>query len=139
MSNQARLHVLGAFLLGIVLTVAWEKSKSKKDPESHRHDRQLDETARCLPNLDSIVSPNDLERTISSSVDRFDGSAGSIQEGIEGCIGQTPLIKIKSLSDATQCEILAKAEFLNGAGNSPKDRVALSIIEMAEEKAQQSC
>ncbi|KAJ9648296.1 Cysteine synthase 2 [Coniosporium tulheliwenetii] len=53
-------------------------------------------------------------------------------EGIEGCIGNTPLFKIKSLSDATGCEILAKAEFLNGAGNSPKDRVALSIINMAE-------
>jgi len=33
-----------------------------------------------------------------------------IREGIEGCIGNTPLIKIKSLSDATGCDILAKAE-----------------------------
>jgi hypothetical protein len=31
-------------------------------------------------------------------------------EGVEGCIGNTPLIKIKSLSEATGCEILAKAE-----------------------------
>ncbi len=30
--------------------------------------------------------------------------------GIEGCIGNTPLFKIKSLSDATGCDILAKAE-----------------------------
>ncbi|WEW58428.1 Cysteine synthase 2 [Emydomyces testavorans] len=33
-----------------------------------------------------------------------------IVDGIEGCIGNTPLIRIKSLSDATECDILAKAE-----------------------------
>lgn len=48
--------------------------------------------------------------------------------GIEGCIGNTPLVRIKSLSDATGCEILGKAEFMNGAGGSPKDRVAARII-----------
>ncbi|KAI9668862.1 MAG: hypothetical protein M1831_000932 [Alyxoria varia] len=57
-----------------------------------------------------------------------------IVEGIEGTIGQTPLIKLKWLSEATGCEILGKAEFLNGAGNSPKDRVALSIINDAEQR-----
>jgi cysteine synthase len=55
-------------------------------------------------------------------------------DGIEGAIGNTPLIRIKSLSDATGRTILAKAEFLNGAGNSPKDRVALSMIASAEEE-----
>lgn len=57
-----------------------------------------------------------------------------IQLGIESTIGNTPLIVIKSLSEATGCTILAKCEFLNGAGNSPKDRVALSIINRAEEE-----
>jgi cysteine synthase A len=57
-----------------------------------------------------------------------------IPEGIEGCIGNTPLFKIKSLSEATGCTILAKAEFLNGGGGSPKDRVALNMIKMAEEE-----
>ncbi|ETS81896.1 Cysteine synthase 2 [Pestalotiopsis fici W106-1] len=52
--------------------------------------------------------------------------------GIEGCIGNTPLVEIKSLSDATGRTIMAKAEFLNGAGNSPKDRVALSMIQAGE-------
>lgn len=33
-----------------------------------------------------------------------------IRNGIEECIGNTPLIRIKSLSDATGCEILGKAE-----------------------------
>lgn len=52
--------------------------------------------------------------------------------GIESTIGHTPLIVIKSLSQATGRTILAKCEFLNGAGNSPKDRVALNIITQAE-------
>lgn len=51
-----------------------------------------------------------------------------IGEGLESCVGNTPLFRIKSLSDATGCEILAKAEFLNGGGGSPKDRVALNMI-----------
>ncbi|EGD85775.1 hypothetical protein H112_06697 [Trichophyton rubrum D6] len=55
-----------------------------------------------------------------------------IVDGIEGCIGNTPMVRIRSLSEATGCEILAKAEFLNGAGGSPKDRVALSMIQEAE-------
>jgi len=42
-------------------------------------------------------------------------------------IGNTPLIRINSLSDATGCEILGKAEFLN-PGGSVKDRVALQIV-----------
>ncbi|CAG8755662.1 8284_t:CDS:2, partial [Acaulospora morrowiae] len=56
-----------------------------------------------------------------------------IADGIVGLIGNTPLMRIKSLSEATGCEILAKAEFLN-PGGSPKDRVALNIINFAEER-----
>ncbi|KAJ0751370.1 putative cystathionine beta-synthase [Helianthus annuus] len=52
------------------------------------------------------------------------------RNGIVGAIGNTPLIRINSLSDATGCEILAKAEFLN-PGGSVKDRVAVQIIEEA--------
>ena len=55
-------------------------------------------------------------------------------EGIMACIGNTPMIKIKSLSEITGCEIFAKAELLNGGGGSPKDRVALSIIQLAEQR-----
>ncbi|RHZ78304.1 hypothetical protein Glove_166g96 [Diversispora epigaea] len=56
-----------------------------------------------------------------------------ITDSIMGLIGNTPLMRIKSLSEATGCEILGKAEFLN-PGGSPKDRVALNIINKAEEK-----
>ncbi|OCF39852.1 cysteine synthase A [Kwoniella heveanensis CBS 569] len=54
-----------------------------------------------------------------------------IVPGVIGLIGNTPLIRINSLSDALGVEILGKAEFLN-PGGSVKDRVALKIIEDAE-------
>ncbi|WP_375227828.1 cysteine synthase A [Roseobacter sp. S98] len=42
-------------------------------------------------------------------------------------IGNTPLIRLKQASEATGCEILGKAEFMN-PGQSVKDRAALFII-----------
>ncbi|EEB06824.1 cysteine synthase Cys12 [Schizosaccharomyces japonicus yFS275] len=56
-----------------------------------------------------------------------------IVNGVEGLIGNTKLVRIKSLSEATGCDILAKAEHLN-PGNSAKDRVALFILKDAEER-----
>ena len=46
-------------------------------------------------------------------------------------IGNTPLIRLNRASEATGCEILGKAEFMN-PGQSVKDRAALSIIRDAE-------
>ncbi|TFK74296.1 PALP-domain-containing protein [Pluteus cervinus] len=54
-----------------------------------------------------------------------------VLKGVTGLIGNTPLIRINSLSDALGVEILGKAEFLN-PGGSVKDRVALRMIEDAE-------
>lgn len=46
-------------------------------------------------------------------------------------VGNTPLLRLTRASEATGCEILAKAEFLN-PGGSVKDRAALGIIRDAE-------
>src|SRR5258705_9475379 len=56
-----------------------------------------------------------------------------IRNGIAEAIGNTPLIKLKRASAATQCTILGKAEFMN-PGQSVKDRAALFIIEDAIRK-----
>lgn len=53
------------------------------------------------------------------------------QEGFVGAIGNTPLIRLQTLSEETGCTILGKAEFMN-PGGSVKDRAALGIIEAAE-------
>src|SRR5438128_6334490 len=51
--------------------------------------------------------------------------------GIDGYVGNTPLIRLRRLSELTGCEILGKAEFMNPAG-SVKDRAAYGIITDAE-------
>lgn len=47
-------------------------------------------------------------------------------------IGNTPLVRLNAASDATGCEILGKAEFMN-PGGSVKDRAALGMILAARE------
>ncbi len=46
-------------------------------------------------------------------------------------IGNTPLLKLRRVSELTGCNILGKAEFMN-PGGSVKDRTALGIIRAAE-------
>jgi cysteine synthase A len=48
-------------------------------------------------------------------------------------IGNTPLIRLRNVSDQTGCEIYAKAEFLN-PGGSIKDRIARHIVREAERR-----
>ena len=55
----------------------------------------------------------------------------AISNGLSGAVGLTPLIRLRHLSEATGCEILGKAEFMN-PGGSVKDRAALALIENAE-------
>ena len=56
-----------------------------------------------------------------------------IRDGFVDAIGRTPLIRLRRASEATGCEILGKAEFLN-PGGSVKDRAALAIVEDAEQR-----
>ena len=58
---------------------------------------------------------------------------GGITSGFVGAVGNTPLIRLNALSEATGCEILGKAEFMN-PGGSVKDRAALGILQEAEEQ-----
>jgi len=50
-----------------------------------------------------------------------------IARDLADAVGNTPLIRLKAASEATGCEILGKAEFMN-PGQSVKDRAALYII-----------
>ena len=53
-----------------------------------------------------------------------------IVDGFWGAVGNTPLIRLKRASEATGCDILGKAEFMN-PGGSVKDRAALGILQDA--------
>lgn len=55
----------------------------------------------------------------------------SVRTDFAAMIGHTPLVRMRRASDATGCNILAKAEFLN-PGGSVKDRAALGIVRDAE-------
>jgi cysteine synthase len=103
---EKRFHLAAAFLAGAFVALAIRELTMTAKSESG--------SARKIPRRISRRNKSD-ERN-----------------AIEATIGNTPLFVIKSLSEATGCTILAKAEFLNGAGGSPKDRVALSIIQKAE-------
>ena len=131
MPDYTRYYIVGAFLSGIALTATYNLWL-KTSPESNHAQHTPKQQHKIFSKLSKINDLNTLKKTLvelESSLVNGE-NASDIKEGIEGCIGDTPLIKIKSLSEYTGCDILVKAEFLNGAGNSPKDRVALSIIEM---------
>jgi cysteine synthase A len=57
-----------------------------------------------------------------------------IRNGFIDSVGNTPLIRLRRVSDQTGCEILGKAEFLN-PGGSVKDRAALAIVLDAERRS----
>ncbi|CAK7567863.1 MAG: Cysteine synthase 1 [Sporothrix epigloea] len=60
-------------------------------------------------------------------------SAQGIVNGFVGAIGNTPLVRLRHLSEQTGCEVLGKAEFAN-PGGSVKDRAALYVVLDAEER-----
>lgn len=123
---------LSSFVAGVLVTVALtEIYRRYQQPQSGTTTKQS-----------ATRSSNPEDEELLASVRH---GPPAIVDGVEGCIGNTPLFRIKSLSEETGCEILAKAEvshlkyiwknelthiqYLNGAGGSPKDRVALSMIE----------
>jgi cysteine synthase len=57
----------------------------------------------------------------------------AVTDGFTGAVGCTPLIRLKSFSEETGCEILGKAEFMN-PGGSVKDRAAKWIVLDAERR-----
>ena len=60
-------------------------------------------------------------------------SSPAVLPSVLDAIGHTPLIRLRRASEATGCEILGKAEFMN-PGQSVKDRAALYIVRDAERR-----
>jgi len=56
-----------------------------------------------------------------------------VSDGFTDAIGNTPLIRLRHVSEETGCEILGKAEFMN-PGGSVKDRAAKWIVLDAERR-----
>ena len=134
--DHTRLYIGLAFAAGILLTLGFKDFYPDLERRFRQRRRVGSRRWSILPSFGDKVTLKDntkttANRTTASGMQSSDDVL--IPSGIESTIGNTPLFKIKSLSAATGCDILVKAEFLNGAGNSPKDRVALSIITSAED------
>ena len=56
-----------------------------------------------------------------------------IKNNILETIGNTPLIRLNSITRGLPCTVTAKVEYFN-PGNSIKDRMALKMIEVAEKE-----
>src|SRR6266542_751717 len=81
-SNSTPRQFIYGLLLGVILTLSTNSFINWLKQED-----KFDENTRKQPS---------------------DVRSGDIVDGIEGLIGNTPLMRIKSLSDATGCEILVK-------------------------------
>lgn len=109
MPDQSKYYALGAFVLGIGLTVAYNHQFAPTSDDSSSK-ILLKQRKKWLAGIAKINDLETLKKSLLDYDDSLEENTGSFKEGIEGCIGNTPLIKIKSLSDYTGCEILAKAE-----------------------------
>lgn len=109
-SNAVARHIAFGILVGFTLSVV----STSRSISSYWRSRRRQSLSQEQHEFRPIVLRSD-----------------EVVHGVTGLIGNTPLVRIDSLSDALGVEILGKAEFLN-PGGSVKDRVALRIIEDAE-------
>ncbi|CAE6534682.1 unnamed protein product [Rhizoctonia solani] len=110
--NRVSRDITIGVALGIALSISFTSISNYVD-RRRRIERERADGAR-----DYVPRPIELR-------------SDEIVDGIVGLIGNTPLVRINSLSEALGVDILGKAEFLN-PGGSVKDRVALKIIQDAE-------
>lgn len=108
MDNYHRACIVAAFLTGVALALGLKDAfiyfqGDAGDPT----DDDIPEAARTPP---STICPAGLDLQDNTNRSVKNTAESTIALGIEGCIGNTPLLKIKSLSEATGCNILAKAE-----------------------------
>src|SRR5690606_39213742 len=57
----------------------------------------------------------------------------TIKNNILETIGKTPLIRLNKITSGLPCTVLAKVEYFN-PGNSAKDRMAIKMVEVAEQE-----
>lgn len=107
--HRTSLYVSGAFIAGVLVCLGFKdlypdlEWRFRRRPPSF-----LNKTIAGAGLLDDEpIDLKDHESEIGA-----DGAALAIPVGIQACVGNTPLFMIESLSEATGCEILGKAEVL---------------------------
>lgn len=106
MDSRPRLYLCTAFLCGVLLTLGFKDFYPDLERRFRRRRVPINSIAGAgLASRDQI----DLEDH-TKSIKAADTQDVEIGEGIEACVGNTPLFRIKSLSEETGCDILGKAE-----------------------------
>ena len=100
--NRPKLYAITAFVAGILLTLGYKDFYPDLEWRFWRR-RRINRTIGGAGLHGSVhINLEDHEKNREVTV--------KVPEGIEACIGNTPLFKLKSLSGETGCDILAKAE-----------------------------
>jgi cysteine synthase len=147
-ARDALAAAAGAAAVGLAL-LAWQhhphrqqqqqqQQRHQRDEEDHPYydsDDDSDDDPPPPPNPDPTVASDPEVAALLPEARRrarraLLGRARAPLPGVLAAVGGTPLLRIASLSEATGCEILAKAEMLE-PGGSVKDRVAVSIVREA--------
>ncbi|KAL9037556.1 MAG: hypothetical protein Q9214_005652, partial [Letrouitia sp. 1 TL-2023] len=112
MDTRARLQLTAAVLVGVLLTLGYKDlypdlERRFRRRRARRRTRSSAADAAGLVS-DSQIHLEDHEKANGNL--QHNNYVVDVPSGIEACVGNTPLFRIKSLSEATGCDILAKAE-----------------------------
>lgn len=137
MDYRPRLYIATAFIAGVLLTLGFKDLYPDLERRYRQHRRLRKERCQQTRNSTLVGAGLDegsatynidddggligLEDHTSSDEPENSGGTGKgrrrrqepdvlIHDGVEACVGNTPLFRIKSLSEETGCEIWAKAE-----------------------------
>ena len=105
MESRPKLYALTAFVAGIILTLGYKDFYPDLEWRFWRRRR----AGRTIAGA-GLTGLNDSGRIKLEDHEKNGAVTMEVPEGIETCIGNTPLFKIQSLSSESGCEILAKAE-----------------------------
>jgi hypothetical protein len=104
--HKAKIYIGLSFTFGILLTLGFKDAYPDLERRYRQNRRRGSTWGNPFGRSSQKITLQDQESnpTVTGLPEL------EIPEGIESAIGNTPLFRIKSLSDATGCEILGKAE-----------------------------
>ena len=105
MENRPKLYATVAFVAGVLVCLGFKDIY----PDLERRYRRRYGVRKTLAG-EGLSNDDQIHLEDHEAHNDKDEKALDVPIGIEACIGSTPLFKIKSLSEATGCEILGKAE-----------------------------
>ena len=107
MEHRPKLYASAIFVAGILITLGFKDFYPDLEFRFWRRRNANRTLAGAGLSRDRHIDLEDHEKNGGSAYE-----FKKVPEGIEACIGNTPLFRIKSLSEETGCDILAKAEVI---------------------------